>query len=397
MATTSDGESDGVGDDLELTLTGSLVRNTANSLLMSLGVDAGEVTEFRAEIKTENGDETVTTIESDGPHAGLMVKNMIGSVDWDENPPKQVDVSLVTGNGNSTSEPSLEEPVRSTVPTNDDEDSTTDEAPDVYENGDTRLSAGTNMHIALTAFACYYSKQGAPKIKVNDAIEGFDDDGDDNGTEREVGVTIAEILEVVDVDLSSSQMTKAFYRLRDHDLVRVIDPHGDSYRYSITDLGWDALATIGPSAEVEEFEFDKEALQDRDFGREGARGERERDGYGTADRGEHGREEPDVEAPKPVKKGTRKHEVLTMLDAMADEYGKDHWVSIEGLYDTDMFVHDFPTKTALSTAASELFLQHAQCERKKATTKHGGGVRCLYRISDSGRAELNRIGRADVT
>jgi len=207
-------------------------------------------------------------------------------------------------------------------------------------------------------------------------------------TNEKPGISVAMIVENVEIELNREQLSDALDYCRKRGLVENVGDggRGSTNYYHLRPEGWMALRASGRSEMVEEFPLD-EMLESRLGGpSEGFTQE-------NIERGEYGREEPDVDEPQPVKPGTRPHQALTVLKELAEEYGDDHYVSAEGVYKFPERI-EWPNQTAASRALSGLFLDHAMCERVRESG--GGRMRCLYRINEVGYRELNRIGEAEV-
>lgn len=354
----------------------------ANKILSTLEVDPSEVTRFDITIESDGGnDETETVIRSSGPRAGQIVSPMLKNVDWNQNVPHRIVVDVVTTEGNDNDGDDEEG--------EDEEDDSggvaeIDKEEVVSEDDPSSMTPGTNLHAALTALAAY--------IHQSPGRSGYGSSDGDGESSGPPAVTVGTILEVVDVDLSMQQLSDALRGCVDRGLVDNVaeDGPGIPNRYHLNTDGWLMLRAAGPSERVEEFPFDE--LLDERVGDTTETVKTPESFTYTADRGEYAREEPDVDEPVPVAENTRPHQGLTVLAAMAEEYGDDHWVSAEGVYKFPVGP-DWPNQTSASKSLSELFLKHALCERVKNTDT--GAIRCLYRINEAGFRELRRIGDAE--
>lgn len=362
MASTDD-------DFHKLEVQSTAAKAVANEILDTLNVRAEEVRsmEVRIESVNQDGEETETVLQSTGPSAGVVSRPMLASVDWGNETPRLISVSVHTEDGEE----------------GEVEEGEVEEGEDLSDRVvevDSGFRAGTNAHIALTAIAAYIYKrrQAAQETSL--------DGGDWDWGGEKPGVTARMIYDKVDVSLDFEQLSDSLRYLDDRgflDRVSGEEKGGINY-YHVNDEGWELLNEVGPSDEVEEFPTD-ELLKSRH--------RVEKHQFATREIDERGREDPYVDKPVPVGKGTQAHEALTILSRMADEYGEDHWVTAEGVYRFPSDI-DWTSENAASAVLSDLFLEHALCERKPDDEK--GKQRCLYRINRAGAAELNRLNEADV-
>lgn len=343
----------------------------ANKILSTMDVDPDEVVRFEVTIESQDErGETQTVIESSGPAAGRIVSPMLKHTDWDSEEPRKINVHVVT----SEADPGNVEPEEESV---DDEDEAEDE-----EDEDTyTVSVGTNAHAAITAMAAYIWSH-RQKTEQGDGESRSWPSG-------KPGITVAMIYDNVEMELSREQLKDALAHCMKRDLVENVGEggRGSVNYYHLNQNGWSSLRATGVSDDVEDFPLE-ELLGG---GRQGATAGFTID---SRDRGEFGRDEPDVDEPVPVNAGTHKHHALTILKRIVEKYGEDKWVPPEAVYRYPGKT-DFANKTSASACLSTLFLQHALVERRK-TTRKNGGVQCEYRLNKVGRGELNRLGDADI-
>lgn len=348
-------------------------RAVASNILSTMDVDPTDVVSFEVQIEAGDDRENETLINSDGPKAGQLVSPMLQAVDWDDYEPRRIEVNVHTENG------TIEEP------TGDQEGADDVDAHVVDEVEIAPLTVGTNAHIGLTAAAAYIWKESTGG--GGGRAESID------WTPEKPGITVGMIYDTVDVELTRRQLTDAIDYCRDRGLMENVgsDGEGTNNYYHLNQDGWLALRASGASDEVEDFPLD-ELLAER-VSPDGSLAEGYT--YEDRDRGEFAREEPDVDEPRQISPNTHTHHALTILEWIAEEYGDDHWVSAEGVYEYPADT-SWANRTSASTCLSTMFLQHALCERRKEPVKGNGGVRCVYRINKAGRGELNRIGEADI-
>jgi hypothetical protein len=81
-------------NNAEISVQGEMSKRVARQSLTSLGVEPQEVYEIDVSLTTGNGETTTTQIQSDGRRAGEIVSQMISGVDLDEYGPREISVSL---------------------------------------------------------------------------------------------------------------------------------------------------------------------------------------------------------------------------------------------------------------------------------------------------------------
>lgn len=355
-----------------LEVESAMAKQVAGQILSMLDVDPAEVTGFEVEIES-NGcpeGETHTTIDSDGPRAGYIVAPMLRAADWDDNEPRQITVHVRTTEA-ADSDPEAE-------PDEDDGNVESDDGrPHTDEDTVTKVSVGTNAHAGLTAIAAYIYKKG----KQVDSSGGYSI----AWTDSKPGVSVSMILELVDTDLTRDQLSDALDYCAGRGILENVGPNGPGTAnyYHVTQAGWYNLREEGPSDKVEDFPVD-ELVSTRLSGTTGFT-------YESPDRGEHGRETPDVDEPQEVSPGTRPHQALTVLAKITEDRGEDEWFTVREIYEYDDGP-SWPNQTAASKSLSDLFLQHALCKRKKVT--EDGKMINRYQMNDAGYEELERIGLA---
>lgn len=304
-------------NDATIDVSGPAASTVAKSVLTTLGVEAGEVDSIEVTITTGNGDETVTTFDSEGPQAGAIAAEMIGAIDHDERPPKRVTVDLSATEGGGDDAGDGEDDEEPEEPVAEEPDEEPDEA-DVDEAGDgerlyRRLSVGSNGHLALSAVAAYYTM-------VTKEGEGAPDGSSGGGSSGGEGVTVAQLMRMFDLPIEREALVKALSRASRVNGVlekytRSSDTHGTVNGYTVNSLGAAFLAEKGahpetdldvsgvtdPEADGGENRYAK--LREAAQGREGPTGV-DRSGQVTM------HDEPQVDDSKPVAYDTRKHECL---------------------------------------------------------------------------------------
>lgn len=374
--------------DASIDVSGNMAKNIASNVLDALGVDHDDVAYIDVDVTTENGGMTDIAFTAGGPHAGDIAEEMLGGLNHDEHPPKHITVELDTetpDDDEADEEGDDDSPFQYNKPITEFEGEEGDE-----EYSD--LTAGSLGHAALSAVQAYYAKVTSPTDG-----DGIRSSG--GGGNNPPGVTAAQVLRTVDIDLPDDKVRKAMVNAERRNGVldkRKEDTGHNSHRnfYTVNTRGVAFLAEHGCHDRVNDpidgggmssLDGDGHPFSGR---REGAQG-RDMEGSITRERDVHIYEEPKVDEAVPPDANTRHHELLWELKRWADEHGQESWATAEDLFGFNEF--DWPSSVSVSAQLSTLFTERRLVERKSLsdTGKH---VPLGYRLNEHGAEALTELG-----
>jgi len=383
--------------DASIEVSGRMAQNVANSVLDSLGVEPEEVEYISVDLTTANGSETDTHFDSGGPHAGVIAAQMLSAVDLDDATPESISVVLDTvdrGDGPEPDEDDGEEAEEG------NEDAATSELSDSEDNDDDskhmRLTAGTNVHAALTAVAVYYTKVTSPG-------DGNPPTAPSVGTNGNRGVSAQELYRVVETDLSEAELSSALRDAVSNNGVLSKDKAGNGRQHSenlywVNELGRAYLGehgghegVVGDYSGVLDDEQEDTAHPYSAL-RAAMAGQTHDEGSNKPGAGKV-RDEPSRENPKDVGEDTRQHEVVWLLKVYHSRYGRDAFATADDLTEVD--VDGVPKKDILTAALSTAYNDHHTVERRPV----GGDATYNaqeYALSRRGGEAVEELGRPEA-
>lgn len=288
------------GNSAKIDVEGEISRRVASSTLNSLGVKPNEVSDIELRLVTGNGNETTVHIEADGQRSGSIVSQMLTGVDMDEHVPKSISVEINTGE------------IDTSGGETDDEDD----------------------EVELTGEDVEEILEEVGRYVIAHARE-WGEEGDGEGELH--GITAQKLFDWSELEFSVDQIDKAFRLLEDQEHLRLISDDPPEYR--VTDSGKE-LAGISDEADYPDDRKDPDHSDD----------------FGTV--------EQIVDDPYMPQRDTKTFSVLEFV-------AENEWAKSR-----DIDFVDNP-----STLLSNLFRKYGVVERRKAPTDDNNwGME--YRITD---------------